>query len=140
MAYCSLGLPSDSTKVVGPGWFCGCSHVSQGTALRLYGAARCGCLGCSGLRGQRKPLRFWHVHLPALARGVMCLFGGSGSEIVTSAVFYVLLLISLCAWLVLAHNEEIFETTGVKYVDYSRDLPMDLPTVMENVLARASAI
>lgn len=30
--------------------------------------------------------------------------------------------------------EEIFETTGVKYVDYSRDLPMDLPTVMENVL------
>ena len=66
--------------------------------------------------------------------------GGSGSEIVTSAVFYVLLLISLCAWLVLAHNEEIFETTGVKYVDYSRDLPMDLPTVMENVLARASAI
>ncbi|CAE7935993.1 PAO [Symbiodinium necroappetens] len=36
--------------------------------------------------------------------------------------------------------EEIFETTGVKHVDYSRDLPMDLPTVMENVLASASTI
>ncbi|CAE7309573.1 PAO [Symbiodinium natans] len=30
--------------------------------------------------------------------------------------------------------KDVFATPGVKYVDYSRDLPMDLPTVMENVL------
>ena len=32
-------------------------------------------------------------------------------------------------------RKEVFTTPGVKYVDYSRDIPMDLPTVMENVLA-----